>query len=206
MADSETISFGEYNWRVLEVETSRILVIAENILEQRWYHERFEEVTWADCALRKYLNSEFYNKFSQKERVTEVTCKNFDNPWFKTKGGKDTVDKVFLLSLEEVSKYFGDSKPKLQNKDKQTWLVDDENNSKRQAKYRDRPHWWRLRSPGYYSRTAASVNKNGNIYVRGNGVYGRPRDSGGIRPALWIKLEAKSNSNERPSAVLKFAP
>ncbi len=121
-------------------------------------------------------------------------AKNFDNPWFGTKGGKDTADKIFLLSLEEVSEYFGNSKTKLQNKGKQRWYIDDQNNNERQAKYGNNFHWWRLRSPGYYGRTAASVNINGNIYVRGNGVYGRPKDSGGIRPALWIKLENISNN------------
>ena len=196
MVHGEIISFGDYNWRVLEVETDRVFVIAEDISEQRWYHEKFEEVTWADCALREYLNSEFYDGFSrnEKEKIIEVTCKNLDNPWFRTKGGKATVDKIFLLSLEEVSKYFGDSKRKLHHKGKQTWLIDDKNNSKRQAKYEGEFHWWRLRSPGYYSRTAASVNSSGHIYVRGNGVHGSPKDSGGIRPALWLKLAEKSYS------------
>jgi hypothetical protein len=185
----EKMNFGDYTWRVLKVENSRALVITETIIELRWYHTKFEDVTWADCALRKYLNSEFYDSFKQteKEKILEVTCKNPDNPWFGTKGGQDTVDKIFLLGLGEVSEYFGDSKTNLHNKGKQTWMIDDQHNSERQAKYGDDFHWWRLRSPGYYSRTAASISSNGTIYVRGNGVHGRPKDSGGIRPALWIK-------------------
>ena len=196
IVDNKKISFGNYKWRVLKLEASRALVITENIIELRWYHKSFEDITWADCVLRAYLNNEFYAEFNQneKEKIIEVTCKNLDNPWFGTKGGKDTADKIFLLSLEEVSEYFGNSKTKLQNKGKQRWYIDDQNNNERQAKYGNNFHWWRLRSPGYYSRTAASVNINGNIYIRGNGVHGRPKDSGGIRPALWIKLENISNS------------
>lgn len=192
--DSETVNFGDYSWRILQVESQRALMITETILEQRWYHEKFEDVTWADCVLRTYLNQKFYNTFkpSEKEDILEVTCKNPDNPWFGTEGGQDTVDKIFLLSLEEVSEYFGDSKATLQNKGKQTWSINDSHNSKRQAKYGDEFHWWRLRSPGYYSRTAASINKNGHIYVRGNGVYGRPKASGGIRPAMWIRIDDKA--------------
>ena len=34
---------------------------------------------------------------------------NKDNQWQGTKGGNTTADKVFLLSLEEVVKCFGDS-------------------------------------------------------------------------------------------------
>lgn len=199
IVESEKISFGDYSWRILRVNSKRALVVTENILEQRWYHEKFEDVTWADCVLRTYLNREFYNTFKQpeKERILKVTCKNLDNPWFGTDGGQDTVDKIFLLSLEEVSEYFGDSKGNLYNKGKQTWSIDDQHNSKRQTKYGDEFHWWRLRSPGYYGCTAASVNKNGHIYVRGNGVYGRPKDSGGIRPALWLELDDKSYDETR---------
>lgn len=190
MVKDELITFGEYTWRVLDRREDRALVITEDIVELRWYHREFVEITWADCELRKYLNGEFYEKFSQDEkaRIIAVTNKNPDNPWFKTKGGVDTVDSIFLLSLEEVCEYFGDSKSRLQNRGNQTWRIDDENNGRRQAKYGNDFHWWRLRSPGYYSRTAASVSSNGCVYVRGNGIYGSRRDGGGVRPALWLRV------------------
>ncbi len=191
MAEGEVITFGAYTWQVLAVEDDKALIITETIVALRWYHQTFVEVTWADADLRKYLNNEFYNKFSQDEKakISTVTNRNSDNPWFKTKGGKATTDSLFLLSLDEVCAYFGDSKANLRTKGRQTWYIDDENNGKRQARYGDDFHWWRLRSPGYYARTAASVSYNGYVYVRGNGVYGRPRDGGGVRPALWLKLE-----------------
>lgn len=186
-----TIPFGEYNWRILEIKGNQALIITEEIVELQWYHNKFVDITWADCTLRNYLNSEFYNKFSKEEKakIKLIRIENPDSPWFKSKGGKSTNDKIFLLSLKEVSVYFGDSRAKLQNKGKQRWYIDDENNANRQAKYGNEFHSWRLRSPGYYQKTAASVSKFGYIYVRGNGVYGRPRDGGGIRPAMWVMLE-----------------
>ena len=191
MIKGDIIVFGDYNWRVLDVEDSKALIITENIVELRWYHREFVEIIWADSELRKYLNNDFYSKFSQDEKakISTVITKNPDNSWFKTKGGEDTIDRLFLLSLDEVCAYFGHSEAKLQSKGNQTWFIDDENNGQRQAKLGNDYHWWRLRSPGYYARTAASVSANGNVYVRGNGVYGTPRDSGGVRPALWLKLE-----------------
>lgn len=194
MLKGDSINFGNYKWQVLDVINSRALLITENIIEIRWYHNQFVDITWGECEIRKYLNSEFYNQFSttEKEKITAVTCRNLDNPWFRTAGGKDSTDNVFLLSLEEVCTYFGNSMAKLQNKGSQTWHIDDENNENRQAKYNDRFHWWRLRSPGYYSRTAASISKNGYVYLRGNGVFGRPRDGGGVRPALWLKIDNQS--------------
>ena len=191
MLKEDIVTFGNYRWRVLNINEGRALVITEEIIELRWYNNDFVEITWAECELRNYLNSDFRDTFNhdEKAKIIAVTNSNLNNQWFKTEGGIDTLDSIFLLSLEEVCEYFGDSKEHLLNKGKQKWLIDDENNRKRQAKYGSEYHWWRLRSPGYYGRTSASVNSNGNVYVRGNGVYGKPRDGGGVRPALWLKLE-----------------
>ena len=191
MIKEDIVTFGNYRWRVLDINEGKALVITEEIIELRWYNNDFVETTWAECELRSYLNSEFRDTFNrdEKAKIIAVTNSNLNNQWFKTEGGIDTLDSIFLLSLEEVCEYFGDSKEHLLNKGKQKWLIDDENNRKRQAKYGSEYHWWRLRSPGYYGRTSASVNSNGNVYVRGNGVYGKPRDGGGVRPALWLKLE-----------------
>jgi hypothetical protein len=191
MKKGDLISFGKYHWRVLAIQDNGALLITENILELRWYHMQFVDTTWADCELRKYLNDVFYNTFNlcEQAKILPVTNRNPDNPWFRTTGGATTTDRIFLLSLEEVCEFFGDSGARLRTKGRQTWLIDDENNPKRQATHGAGFHWWRLRSPGYYGRTAASVNAAGQVYVRGNGVYGRPRDGGGVRPALWLKLE-----------------
>ncbi len=190
MIKDDIITFGNYNWRVLDIKDDRILIITESITELRWYHSAFVDTTWADCELRKYLTIKFYNTFSQSEKAKIIAVKNHnpDNPWFRTKGGVKTTDPVFLLSLEEVCKYFGDSSEKLKNKGSKKWYIEDDNNSKRQAKFGNDYHWWRLRSPGYYGRTSASISSNGNVYVRGNGVYGRPKDGGGVRPALWLNI------------------
>ncbi len=189
MVNDDITDFGNYQWQVLETVQGRALLITRDIIALKWYHSAFADITWEHCELRKFLNTEWYGQFSEneKERIVAVTNKNPGNPWFRTKGGNDTTDNIFLLSLEEVCRYFGDSSARLRDKDKQTWLIDDENNARRQARYDGDYHWWRLRSPGYYGRTSASVSKNGGVYVRGNGVYGRPRDGGGVRPALWLK-------------------
>lgn len=191
MIKDDIINFGNYNWRVLEVENSKALIISENIIELRWYHQEFVDITWSECGLRSYLNDEFYNNFGQheKSRIISVTNKNPDNPWFRTRGGTDTVDRIFLLNIEEACEYFGSSTGNLLNKSEQRWLIDDCNNERRQAKFGNAYHWWRLRSPGYYSKTSASISSNGSVYVRGNGVFGRPRDGGGVRPALWLELK-----------------
>ena len=195
------ISFGGYKWRVLDTQGNTALIITENIIEQRIYHDAYKDITWAECALRKYLNGEFYDKFSatDKSRIIPVINKNSDNQWYGTKGGEDTQDNIFLLSIEEAAcKYFGDSSSKLENPkgNRRYWFErKDENNSKRIARLESRKEgswWWWLRSPGRVNIKAVYIHGDGNIGIQGNNILkGNISDGeckGGIRPALWLKL------------------
>jgi len=127
MQAGEGISFGNYQWRVLALQSNAALIMTDEIIEQRSYHNKYIDITWADCSLREYLNTEFYDRFSEEEksRIVPVQNKNPDNPWFGTIGGVDTEDKVFILSLEELAcKYFGNSSSLLYSpKKKSTILV-----------------------------------------------------------------------------------
>ncbi|WP_017415901.1 DUF6273 domain-containing protein [Clostridium tunisiense] len=194
------LSLGGYNWRVLDIQKGMALIITEEIIEQRPYHDAYKDITWADCALRKYLNGEFYDKFNSadKSRIIPVINKNLDNQWYGAKGGADTKDYIFLLSLEEVCKYFGDSSSKLQNpgKNQRYWFErKDENNSKRLARLlgKEGSWWWWLRSPGRVNVKAVYIfGTDGNIGIQGNNILkGNISDgkcTGGVRPALWLKL------------------
>ena len=193
-----SLSFSGYNWRVLDIQNNTALIITEDIIEQRAYHDAYKDITWADCALRKYLNGEFYDKFSatDKSRIISVINKNPDNQWYGSKGGADTQDSVFLLSIEEVCKYFGDSRSKLQNrgKNQRYWFErKDENNSKRKSNFEGYGWWWWLRSPGRVNVKAVYIfGTDGNIGIQGNNILkGNISDgkcTGGVRPALWLKL------------------
>ncbi|MCL2064973.1 MAG: DUF6273 domain-containing protein [Candidatus Cloacimonetes bacterium] len=109
----DIIQFGAYPWRILDIQGGRALVVSEYIIENRDYHTSYTSITWADCSLRNYLNGEFYNSsaFSNADRarIVQVTNINENNQWFDTNGGSNTQDRIFLLSIAEVVKYFGDS-------------------------------------------------------------------------------------------------
>ena len=201
MQTGDKISFGSYEWRVLEVKNNTALIITEYIIEQRAYHNAYKDITWADCSLRKYLNSEFYDRFTaaEKSRIIPVLNKNPDNQWYGTKGGTDTQDSIFLLSIEEtVCRYFGDSSSKLYSpgKNQRYWFErKDKNNSKRIARLEKRKEgswWWWLRSPGRVSIKAVYIHGDGNIGIQGNNILkGNISDGeckGGLRPALWLKF------------------
>ena len=182
--DGQIIKFGEYEWLVVEVQSDRVLMISKDIIQIRKYHEE-SNATWCDCSLRKYLNNEFYYGFSKedREKIIKINNKNLDNPWFKINGGEDTDDSVFLFSLEDVCRYFGDSNSKLQNKNDQD-MIDDANNINRIAKFNGKACWWWLRSVGHDTGDAARVSRTGRIDVRGD--YIDDGVGGGVRPALWL--------------------
>lgn len=197
-----TIFFGGYKWRVLDIQNGATLLVTEYIIEQGVYHDKYVDITWADCSLRKYLNCEFYQRFTtdERERIVPVINKNQDNHWYGSKGGEDTEDRIFLLSLEEtVCCYFGDSSEMLLNKRKNQryWFErKDRNNSRRVARVGSNDGgvcWWWLRTPGRVSVKAVYVHGDGNIGIQGNNIFkGNIADgkcTGGIRPALWMRLD-----------------
>lgn len=200
MQVGDKIVFDKYEWRVLDIQNNTALVITEEIIEQRSYHDAYKDITWAECSLRKYLNGEFYDKFNaaDKSRIIPVLNKNPDNQWYGSKGGADTRDYIFLLSVEEVCIYFGDSLSKLQNpgKNQRYWFErKDENNSKRIARLQGKEWdwWWWLRSPGRVNVKAVYIfGTDGNIGIQGNNILkgnlSDGRCTGGIRPALWLRL------------------
>ena len=98
------VPFGGYHWRILDIQGNAALIITEHMIEQHPYNNRAGDVTWADCSLRKYLNGEFYNKFTaaERSRIIPVLNTNRDNQWYRSKGGEDTRDYLFLLSMEEA--------------------------------------------------------------------------------------------------------
>jgi serine/threonine protein kinase len=116
----DIVNFGRYysQWRVLDVQDGKALLLSEYVIEDRAYHgewsadtpDREYETTWAECDLRAYLNGEFLDRyFSEDERsqIAETYIVNDDNPWtwqwelyITRSGGDNTTDRVFLLSVE----------------------------------------------------------------------------------------------------------
>ena len=195
------IPFGDYGWRVLDVQNGKALILSEKIIEKRGYHEVSASPTWEKCSLRYYLNETLCNKFntSDKTRIAETRVTNRANPWYKTDGGSNTNDRIFLLSLEEVVKYFGDSgqlakRPHVQNFPGSSYWVDvydinDQYNSARITidETGTALCWW-LRSPGESAGRAAFVKDDGVIGVTGRMVNYVSDGMAGVRPALWLNL------------------
>jgi len=174
------IRFGPYDWYALDRRDDRVLIITEKVIEFRPYHHEECEITWEACDMRKYLNGEFFDSFSEPDRarIIEVTNENPDNPWYGTRGCVPTRDKIFLLSIDEVVKYFGDSgQLKTKNINRGCdwckdeffpWLSDRYDINRRAVDSTGIVQWWRLRSPGINRRSTAAVSgHNGDGFDQG---------------------------------------
>jgi len=181
------------DWLALDELNGKVLLISEKVLERKEYHVGGSAITWEQCTLRKYLNGEFLDKLDTiNSIIIEIQNDNPDNPWYQTVGGNQTKDKIFLLSLNEVCRYFGDSSAKL-NKMGSTGsdcYIEDQNNKNRIAEDESGTvSWWWLRSPGGgidFGSGTSCVDMDGCVRVASY-VYNDTR-SGGVRPAFWIKL------------------
>ena len=170
-------------WRVLQSENGEAFLLSDVILDKQAYNENDEYITWKESSLRAWLNDKFMNRaFSDEEKekinITEVV--NKDNPVFGTKGGKNTSDKIFLLSLAEVSR----------KKDgKKYGLLDDEMKACENSDFSKKVSWWWLRSPGDDRYCAAVENSDGWVYGDGSRVNG---SDDGVRPALHLNLSSSN--------------
>ena len=193
MKKSKYESWEPLYWRVLKREYDKILLITEDLIECRKYHEEYTNATWETCSLRKWMNEEFiYTAFNNEEerlRIALVLNQNPDNDFFEAlvEGGNPTWDRVFALSIDEVRRYFKNDSDRMAAP---TPYVEEN--------YRDRVYisesykvkgrgtgWWWLRSPGFSSDYGAIVNPVG--FVR-EGGYAVGNFGGSVRPALWLNL------------------
>ncbi|MDR0474167.1 MAG: DUF6273 domain-containing protein [Treponema sp.] len=193
-----TIPFSRYNWQVLDIQGGEALIITKDIIEKRPYNNTYTDVAWETCSLRIYLNGEFLLKFTaeQQGRIVEKQISNPDNLWYGTAGGKDTRDKIFLLSMEEADRYFGGGGDYLNKRrkdysigkfvaDSDGYFLSNNHDGERLAKDGRGEAWWWLRSPGCNSNYAVRVSVYGSASVYG---YRVNLYYGGVRPALWLNL------------------
>lgn len=168
-------------WLVLDVQEGRVLVISKYGLDAKRYNEEITEVTWETCTLRKWLNNEFINKAftsEEKAKIPTVTVSADANPSYSTDPGNATQDKVYLLSINELNKYFSSDSARVCEPTKYAVAnVADVNidiiNS----------CWW-LRSPRDCQYDAAIV-ADGSVFDHN---YDVGMDCVAVRPAMWITV------------------
>lgn len=200
-----TVTFGRYpqteaendqtpiEWQVLAREGNSALLISRYGLDSKPYNEQDTDVTWEPCTLRDWLNNEFINAAFTPAQQNGIETRTVDNRQAQgasrsVDGGKNTQDKVFLLSYAEAEKYFANDEarkciPTAYAVKNGTCQFDGE------AKFKLNGQgccWWWLRTHSQTSSFAACVNVDG-----AHGHHSKVNNSGAaVRPALWINLES----------------
>ncbi len=178
-------------WRVLSVDEDDVFLIADKNLDVQKYSQT-DDVTWETCMMRAWLNDTFINKaFTESEqaaiKISDVI--NEDNPYYDTEGGKDTQDKIYLLSLSEViNPKYGFALTGISTDTREavntTYVAGGgaiKSEYMRSAGSAD--SWW-LRSLGCYDgKFAAAVGADGDVYEGGSAVS---HEKYAVRPVLHL--------------------
>ena len=215
-----TVVFGRYEqdndqyngrepieWIVLAYNEAnhQVLLISRYALSAAPYNETEDAVTWETCTLRRWLNGLFLNSAFSADEQKAILFTEVDNSAVTKSsdidGGSNTRDRIFLLSEAEAYRYFGAKEGDDQNIAARVaptaYAVAQgaRNNSSFRTADGERAVWWWLRSPSYSPRTASHVRNGGSI--RGCGVY---ETAGGVRPVLWLDLNALPGQAQALSA------
>ena len=169
-------------WQVLDRDGRNALLISRYGLDVQPYTCPHAQVTWEQCTLRIWLNDTFANRaFSQKEQqaiLMTTVANGSDEGYWKTDGGNDTQDKIFLLSYRQAEQYFDVT-------------IDNDENMKSRMQPTDyalahgagKRGWW-LRSQGPEQDTAARVYSVGALDYDFTGFEEC------VRPALWVNIDS----------------
>lgn len=168
--DNDPVNGAEdIEWLILDIKDNQFLVISRYALDCIPYHNVASEISWPECSLRAWLNSSFLNKaFTVNEQENIMTTNS------------PLSDKVFLLSINEANDYFLSPESRMTSATK-TAVAN--------GSYQENGicGWW-LRDSGDANRTAARVNKNGEIVTYDSTEGGVERRDYSVRPAIWITI------------------
>ena len=209
-------------WRVLNRNGNDAFLLADVALDDQKYNTNYEDVTWETSGIRSWLNGygasvnqprtdyskkNFINSAftsTQRSAIKTISVVNDNNIYYGTAGGKNTSDKVFLLSESEVYNTDIAAGYGFINDYNVEYATYDEAKRSRCSTYASamgtcRSYytttgytkyngnvWWWLRSPGYDNSSAAIVVDNG--YVSGFCSDNVSYNSVGVRPALHLNL------------------
>lgn len=174
----ETYEKEKIEWLVLSEDEDRLFIVSKKSIVFRRFDK--DGRRWNDSEIRQWLNADFINEaFSHYEQpsiiktdvtttfVTEEPCAGYECADIHTQ------DRIFLLSVEEVERYFPEKVSRIQKKSGlASYALEEE------RKYTNA--WW-LRNTGGFSGAALLVLEDGNFYGDAS-----TQNIEGIRPAMYI--------------------
>lgn len=190
-----TVKLGKYNfydpenkqrieWIIIDKKDNCYLMVSKYLLAYAPYHNYNRSATWEYSDLRRWLNNEFINDaFSpeEQEMIITSTVTADENPFVVWDVGNDTQDKVFLLSIMDVYKYFHSPSQRKCN-----WP---NGFAEPHSLACESASWW-LRTSNKSDYYASCVNYDGSI---DSNQHLPDEVFVGVRPAIWVKFRNMPN-------------
>lgn len=198
-------------WIVLSSENSQAILLSRNIIES--IDSDGADPTWENWSLREWLNGDFYRKaFSDNEKsyIILSNVKNLPNPSDHCSSGNDTMDYVYILSVDELKAYFDVDMTRAEElggtykedmrlvawpsayvlEKYHPWVCGDTNRSTGEEPYIGAMAWYlrtRYEAEPIDRRYAnfAYVEYSGKVYWRSLGHL----VDGGVRPVICVSIE-----------------
>lgn len=192
-----------YDWRVLKIEGNEALVISEKVLDSN-----FNADSWNDgIAFNTSGEKNNYNSSNVQQKVEEFEAKLTTNAISKTRkitvGTKDSEyvfnennDSVFLLSYQEVKKYFPTDNQKIGYNGVSPMIYWTRSGDRIKTADKCDPI---IENGKEIDRicTGEKINNDNAMFVSYNGelISADASTKVGIRPALWLDV-TKLSENE----------
>ena len=206
-------------WVVLSVDGEKTLLISQYVIDTHCF-DRTHRVSedddpiyysvyagWDKSDIRAWLNDTFLHSAFDETEQAQIVPTTIETPDCEgIDGGDNTIDQVFLLSVEEAKSYL--------RKNGDLLCIATEYAVANGAFHGPveeglggigTTNWW-LRSPGTSKYVASAVLFDGSIIRDGWHVKGI---NGGVRPALWLQTNAviqRKNSRTSPDEILYYNP
>ena len=188
-------------WRVLDNANGNMLLLSDKSLAYKAYHiSDAAFVTWSACSLRAWLNESnegvsgeandhfFTDAFSLAEQraISYTDCSRLGQSGGQSQTGSDSLDKVFILSGEEVmNPAYGFDGSNAASDTRVAQITLAVHASSGYIGYNDAHTWW-LRDTG--SGTSRFVYNDGEVVATSNTAFYKQSDLRGVRPAINIDL------------------
>ncbi|MCD8119920.1 MAG: DUF6273 domain-containing protein [Lachnospiraceae bacterium] len=189
----DTVYFGSYEqdgdyangkesieWEVIDEQDGNYLLASTHTLAKQPYHTTTENVTWATCYLRTWLNDTFLKEaFTETEQsyICTTTVSTQGGGYWQSVNSEDTEDKVFILTSGEIVTYWEDS--------------DDRNAPNTSVVDGMAEDWLRSNSIRYH---AQYVDYTGSTSYSGEMRSLEVTIETGVRPAIWVSVTADSEA------------
>ena len=173
-------------WLVLakDIKNGKALLLSKYVLDWEGFANcpilgSGYETSWEDSYLRLWLNDEFIKEnFSaeEQERILPVNLAGIGD------NGEENIDKVFLLSVDEVKKYFPHSEDAAAF---MPYILSVGNPGTKDFPIEldyDTYYWW-TRTSGITKDLVVCVHYDGSLHE-----FDSNCDELGVRPAMWVKL------------------